>query len=88
MNFEAQVLKDNSLSGNDSMALLKAASVARYSAYYWTTSPQGKEISLKNILKWGAMVAGDVTGILATGNVEDAADCSEAMYYLVDTYMN
>jgi len=88
IGFENNILKDNSLSNIDKKELLGAASIARYSVYYWLETPSGHALKLKNILAWLGNVAGDVTGFCVTQNVVYAADCSEAMYWLISVYMN
>jgi len=88
IGFENNILKDNSLSDIDKRQLLGAASVARYSVYYWLETPSGHASKLKNVLAWLGFVAGDVTGFCVTQNVVYAADCSSAMYWLISVYMN
>ena len=87
VNFERRVMKNNLLSPEGREIALKAASVARYSIYYWMNTLQppapAAAFKFKNIVKWIAAVTSDIGGAIVSGSVEYAADCSTYAYDLV-----
>jgi len=80
-------MKNNLLSPEGREIALKAASVARYSIYYWMNTLQppapAAAFKFKNIVKWIAAVTSDIGGAIVSGSVEYAADCSTYAYDLV-----
>lgn len=83
--FENRVIQDVRFNENDRQIILKAASVARYSIYYWinVSPPPAAAFKLKNIIKWIAAVTSDIGGAIVSGNAGYAADCSSYAYDLV-----
>ena len=86
--FEDNVMRDISLAETDRAIILKTASVARYSIYYWinilpSNPPSGQAFKFKNIVKWIAAVTSDIGGAIVSGNAGYAADCSSYAYDLV-----
>lgn len=87
VDFESRVMQNSLLNPEGSEIVLKAASVARYSIYYWINTLQppaaAAAFKFKNIVKWIAAVTSDIGGAIVSGNVEYAADCSSYAYDLV-----
>ena len=86
--FEDNIILDVSLVETDRAIILKTASVARYSIYYWinilpSDPPSGRAFKFKNIVKWIAAVTSDIGGAIVSGNAGYAADCSSYAYDLV-----
>lgn len=81
--YETSVLSNPELPANDRKAILCASSIARYSLYFWTHSPQGSMLKLKNIVKWVAAATSDIAGGFVSGNASYAADCSSYAYWLI-----
>lgn len=83
MLLEEKAMLDGSLASADIAMVLKAASVARYSAWYWTfvPTPVG-QYKIKDVIKWVATVSGDVAGAIAgvvkDGSIEGAAAAAAA----------
>lgn len=84
-DFEKRVMQDVRFNENDRQIILKTASVARYSIYYWmnVNPPPVAAFKLKNIIKWIAAVTSDIGGAIVSGNAGYAADCSSYAYDLV-----
>jgi hypothetical protein len=88
MDFENSVMQNDRLTPEDREIALKATSVARFSIYYWISTlqpptPPAAAFKFKNIVKWIAAVTSDIGGIIVSGNVGYAADCSSYAYDLV-----
>ncbi|SDW50355.1 hypothetical protein SAMN05444410_103140 [Hydrobacter penzbergensis] len=87
VDFERTVMQDKQLTPEGRAIALKAASVARYSIYYWINTLQppvpSAAFKFKNIVKWIAAVTSDIGGAIVSGSVEYAADCSTYAYDLV-----
>lgn len=87
MDYERRIMQNDMLTPEGRGIALKAASVARYSIYYWIdTLPPPVPVAafkFKNIVKWIAAVTSDIGGAIVSGNVEYAADCSTYAYDLV-----
>lgn len=87
IDYERRVMQNDLLTSEGRSIALKAASVARYSIYYWiNTLPPPVPVAafkFKNIVKWIAAVTSDIGGAIVSGNVEYAADCSMYAYDLV-----
>jgi len=81
--YETSILLNPGLPANDRKAILCASSIARYSLYFWTNSPQGAMLKLKNIVKWVAAATSDIAGGFVSGNASYAADCSSYAYWLI-----
>jgi hypothetical protein len=86
--FEDNVIQHISLAEQTRAIILKTASVARYSIYYWinilpSNPPSGQAFKFKNIVKWIAAVTSDIGGAIVSGNAGYAADCSSYAYDLV-----
>ncbi len=83
--FENGITQDIRFSEKDCQIILKAASVARYSIYYWMNinPPPAAAFKLKNIIKWIAAVTSDIGGAIVSGDAGYAADCSSYAYDLV-----
>ncbi len=83
--FENRIIQDIRFNEKDREIILKAASVARYSIYYWmnVNPPPASAFKLKNIIKWIAAVTSDIGGAIVSGNAGYAADCSSYSYDLV-----
>jgi len=86
--FENGVMQDKLLSAEDSEAILKVTSIARFSIYYWMdvfhAAEQGDAFFLKNVVKWIAATTSDIGGAIVSGNdVAYAADCSAYAYDLI-----
>ncbi len=87
-SFENWVMQDIKLDHEGRQIILKTASVARYSIYYWInivpSNPQsGMAFKFKNIVKWIAAVTSDIGGAIVSGDAGYAADCSSYAYDLV-----
>lgn len=87
-DFENGVIQDNLLPSEDSEAILRITSIARFSIYYWMDvfkEPlQGTAFSIKHIVKWIAATTSDIGGAIVSGNdVAYAADCSAYAYDLI-----
>lgn len=87
VDFESRVMQNNLLNPEGREIALKAASVARYSIYYWINAHQppapAAAFKFKNFVKWIAAVTSDIGGAIVSGSVEYAADCSTYAYDLV-----
>lgn len=87
MDYERRIMQNELLTTEGRGIALKAASVARYSIYYWiNTLPPPVPVAafkFKNIVKWIAAVTSDIGGAIVSGSVEYAADCSTYAYDLV-----
>jgi len=87
VDFESGVMQNNLLNPEGREIALKAASVARFSIYYWMNTLQPlvpvAAFKFKNIVKWIAAVTSDIGGAIVSGSVEYAADCSSYAYDLV-----
>lgn len=86
--FENRVIQDIGFNEKDRQIILKTASVARYSIYYWmniilSNPPSGQAFKFKNIVKWIAAVTSDIGGAIVSGDAGYAADCSSYAYDLV-----
>lgn len=86
--FENEIMLDKLLSAEDSEAILKITSIARFSIYYWMNvfkEPfSSATFSIKNIVKWIAATTSDIAGAIVSGNdVVYAADCSAYAYDLI-----
>lgn len=81
--YETSILSNSGLPANDRKAILCGSSIARYSLYFWTYSPQGAMLKLKNIVKWVAAATSDIAGGFVSGNASYAADCSGYAYWLI-----
>lgn len=87
-DFENGVIQDNLLPSEDSEAILRITSIARFSIYYWMNvfkEPfQGTAFSIKHIVRWIAVTTSDIGGAIVSGNdVAYAADCSAYAYDLI-----
>ncbi|OJW77762.1 MAG: hypothetical protein BGO69_02005 [Bacteroidetes bacterium 46-16] len=87
MDYEHRIMQNDLLTPDGRGIVLKAASVARYSIYYWINAlPPPIPVAafkFKNIVKWIAAVTSDIGGAIVSGSVEYAADCSTYAYDLV-----
>ncbi|MGN6602529.1 MAG: hypothetical protein ACTHK8_08750 [Ginsengibacter sp.] len=87
VDFENGIMQNDRLTPDGRAIALKAASVARYSIYYWINTLQppvsSAPFKFKNIVKWIAAVTSDIGGAIVSGSVEYAADCSSYAYDLV-----
>jgi hypothetical protein len=87
VDFESRIMQNNLLNPEGREIALKAASVARFSIYYWMNTLQPPApvaaFKFKNIVKWIAAVTSDIGGAIVSGSVEYAADCSTYAYDLV-----
>lgn len=81
--YEGLVLSNPELAANDRKTILCASSIARYSLFFWTHSPQGAMLKLKNIVKWVAAATSNIAGGFVSGNASYAADCSSYAYWLI-----
>jgi len=86
--FENQVSKNATLNSADKEVLLQAASVARYSVYYWMiTNQDGKALKLKNLVMWIGAVTSDIAGAIVSYNPGYSAACSMYAWDLVNYSM-